>query len=110
MKEIKPYYYKFEWKERLITLCLIWESELSGTSLFIGYAVKIPEDKELLNLSEKIALGRALKHKTRLGRKWGYCEVNYNDDLCEDKGFLKAIARNCENNIKKGKIVIKGIR
>ena len=107
----KPYYYTFEWKDRLITLCLLFDDKYTD-HLNIGYSVKVPQDKVNEELSKKIALGRVNKTKTRINLN------NYNShytiltcsSLREDKGVLKAIARNCERNIKKDLIVIKGIR
>ncbi len=111
---MKPYYYTFEWKDRVITLCLVYldgdyieddESE----DLHMGYAVKLPSDKDNEDFAKKISLGRALKAKTSLlvGK---FEEIIDSPDFKKDKGFLKSIARICERNIKNGTIVIKGIR
>lgn len=108
---MKPYYYTFEWKDRVITLCLDYDKKYPDY-LNIGYSVKIPQDNMNEELSKKIALGRNIKRKTRLS-VYSY-ENHYvtisNSFIKEDKGVLKAIARNCERNIKNGTIVIKGIR
>ena len=113
---MKPYYYTFEWKNRLITLCLVY---LDGDynldphddciiDLHMGYSVKLPEDTDKPDFAKKIALGRACKHKTSF--YLGNFDDVYDYHIRHDKGFLKAIAKICERNIKKGEIVIKGIR
>ncbi len=111
---MKPYYYTFEWKDRLITLCFNWEDldnpsdNAFGTQLYMGYSVKLPQDEHKENFAKQIALGRAVKEKTQI---WIGCfEDWFNLNIRSDKGFLKAIARNCERNIKNGTIIIKGIR
>jgi len=103
---MKPYYYTFEWKDRVITLCLNYPD--GDDNLYLGYSVKLPQDKDNDELAKTIALGRSVKESTRF---WiGELITNWGILFNHDKGVLKAIARNCERNIKDGKIVIKGIR
>ena len=110
---MKPYYYTFEWKDRVITLCLIVKKanietcqfvELLDDGIYIGYSVKLPQDVNKPDFAQQIALGRANKKSTRI------YVGDINVLFIKDKGVLKAIARNCERNIKDGKIIIKGIR
>lgn len=111
---MKPYYYTFEWKDRVITLCLIEQEEIdydemSGyLQIVMGYSIKLPLDDMNEDLAKQISLGRAKKFSTQ----WIIAEFSaiIDENLIKDKGVLKAIARNCERNIKNGTIVIKGIR
>ena len=106
---MKPYYYTFEWKDRVITLCLEYqENSEDSMDLYMGYSVKIPTDTNNEEFGKKIALGRCRKYTTRtwltmLGDRYALC-------IRTDKGVLKAIARNCEKQIINGDIIIKGIR
>lgn len=107
---MKPYYYTFTWKERVITLCIVGEENEAEClyDLYLGYSVKRPLDAMNEELAKRIALGRAEKSTSNC---WIVALMD-NDDfqLTNDRGVLKAIAQNCERSIKKGTITIKGIR
>lgn len=107
---MKPYYCTFEWKDRVITLCLVEEflDFKDYTEIYMGYSVKLPQDSMNENLAKQISLGRAKSPKTSI---WLF-DINYDPycNILRDRGIFKAIARNCERNIKNGTIVIKGIR
>ena len=108
---IKPYYHTFEFKNRTITLCLVWIEHV----VRIGYSVKLPEDYINEDLAKKIALGRTKKNFLRNPDRfpnWLVLSSNnlVNKDIKNDKGILKAIAKNCERCIINDRVVIKGIR
>lgn len=68
-----------------------------------GYSIKMPADKEVEGLSEKIAEGRALTDRTNL--------LDMTMGIGMDKKYiLHAIADNLIQEIEEGKIVIKGVK
>jgi len=105
---MKPYYHTFEWKDRVITLCLV-SKKLSGY-IQAGYSVKLPEDPQDQQLAKKIALGRALKKNEVLNNGFFGIHTFMDYRLAKDRGILNALSRNIQRQIESGKIVIKGIR
>src|SRR5690606_38027538 len=104
--------YTFEWKDRVITLCLVYldgdyNIDKYSEDLHLGYSVKLPTCTLKEQLPKDISLGRATcKRSSFYIMKVDEISIS----IKYDKSFLKTVAKICERNIKQGKIVIKGIR
>lgn len=107
----KIFYHTFEFKDREITLCVRQSLTTfnSISRIIIGYSVKTPEDKQDKELGKKIALGRSLKSSLHCngGRPYTYTTL---ENHVINRYMLLTLAKNCEHQIKKGEIIIKGIR
>lgn len=101
----KKYYHTFKFENRTINICLLVEDYMWSTAkLKVGYSVCLPEDDYNEEIAKRISLGRASKKKARLDAQ------SMPNELAFSLKVLKGIAEHYERQIKKGKLVIKGIR
>ena len=113
----KNFYHTFEFEGRQVTLCLaVREDEPrfsqrlgyapSTSTMHVGYAVCVPEDTFNEELAKRISLGRAESEKANLRQLASQATTEFAFDL----GILNATAKIFERKIKRGEVVIKGIR
>lgn len=104
LESIKSFYHTFEYKSRIITLCIsLNKNVLSKHSFTCGYSVCVPEDKFDKELGKKISFGRSQKNYLF------EIAVYYNEYIMKDLAFLKGIAVSTEHAIKDNKYKLKGI-
>lgn len=99
MKVNKTRTVEIKGKQRDLTVAVILQDNI----VYAGYSVRMPEDKKIEGLSEKIAEGRALKAKTNL------VDMQMGKGM-DKKYILYAIANQLITEIVEGKTEIKGVK
>jgi hypothetical protein len=113
----KRFYHDFEFEDRDVTLCLLVEEQpqsfmdrIGGrgatATVKVGYSVCVPTDDFDQDLAKRISSGRAESDKARI-KEFG---MDGNAEFLFDLGILNATARILERKVKRGEVVIKGIR
>lgn len=85
---------------RDITLVVLIDSD---GLIRAGYSIKLPEDKENVELAKKIAIGRAMSDRTNL------IDMEVGEGM-DEKYILYAIAEHLIRKIEFGSIKIKGVK
>lgn len=88
--------------KRNVTVCVFYNKETN--KITAGYSVKLPNDNDNIEITRKIAFGRALLDRSNILPET-FCGYNMNK-----RYIIVSIALQLLKDIESGKIVIKGIR
>lgn len=88
--------------KRNVTVCVFYNKEIN--KITAGYSVKLPNDNDNIEITRKIAFGRALSDRSNILSET-FCGYNMNK-----RYIMVSIALQLLKDIESGKIVIKGIR